>query len=272
MVYQYDHAVLMALSERAKEEHGDKCWPGYSVIAEDSHFSKSTVYRSLDNLAALGFILIADNPNKQGKIYTIQLDRIREVADTKPVKKPRGRKRKLGGKTYYKKPKNTSFNLEDDEEPKTISFNIEEDEELHQTAPVLTDIRDWSEDKFGISGQRLANCIIYQLDYAKNPYIRDSGVTVASMGREKFVTILDSNTPPGWTPENHGKRKPAKVETDKDRETREYYKRIERLKQLKNKRGVCTCGKQDIARKCVSDAYNFECGTDYDFETEGELV
>ena len=71
-------------------------------------------------------------------------------------------------------------------------------------------------------------------------------------------------TPPGWTPENHGKRKPTKVETDKDRETRKYYERIRRLNQLKEK--VCKCGKQDIACPCVSAAYHAES------EIEGELA
>lgn len=67
----------------------------------------------------------------------------------------------------------------------------------------LGDIRDWDEDRFGIPADRLRNCIIYQLDYAKDDYFRKSEITPASMERSKFITVLNDNTPAGWTPEKH---------------------------------------------------------------------
>lgn len=65
----------------------------------------------------------------------------------------------------------------------------------------LTNIQDWSEERFNIPGERLRNCIIYQLEYAKGDWYRENPITVASMGREKFVIKLDADTPVGWTPE-----------------------------------------------------------------------
>jgi len=73
--------------------------------------------------------------------------------------------------------------------------------------PELADIRDWSEDRFGIPGSRLRNCILFQLDYNKNDWYRQNPPTMASMEREKFVTKLDKDTPVGWTPENHNQKK-----------------------------------------------------------------
>jgi hypothetical protein len=72
---------------------------------------------------------------------------------------------------------------------------------------VLDDIRDWDEPRFNISGERLRNCIIYQLDHAKDDYFRKSEITLASMNREKFINLLNENTPTGWNPETRGKKK-----------------------------------------------------------------
>src|ERR1700739_2387868 len=71
----------------------------------------------------------------------------------------------------------------------------------------LDNIRDWSEEKFNIPGERLRNCIIYQLDYAKNAWYRESGISIASMGRENFVRKLNADTPVGWTPGTDSSRK-----------------------------------------------------------------
>jgi hypothetical protein len=78
---------------------------------------------------------------------------------------------------------------------------------------LLGDIRDWDEEKFGIPAERLRNCIVYQLDYAKDDYFRKSELTPASMARSKFITLLNDNTPAGWTPEKHATytRKPKVV-------------------------------------------------------------
>ena len=68
---------------------------------------------------------------------------------------------------------------------------------------LLGDIRDWDEEKSGIPAERLRNCIVYQLDYAKDDYFRKSEITPASMERSKFITLLNDNTPAGWTPEKN---------------------------------------------------------------------
>jgi hypothetical protein len=339
-----DHAVLNALANRANNETG-KCWPGYGLLAEDTHFSRRAVMRAAVKLEKFGLITSEFTTDRNTNTYTLHMDRLVAASLLTPAKN-KGKSKNLAGKYTRKKldlypsdfecdkcgtaptacsciypceqekclvvsgslaghlhhsyvrhrlklqPVAGSESMQlcptDDyshevpggkeeeeieflDESKATSFDLDDaDDDLDPSksgpAPVpvvssvaeLGDIRDWSEDKFGISGQRLANCIIYQLDHAKNPYIRNSGVSVASMGREKFVTMLDSNTPPGWTPENHGKRKPTKVETDKDRETREYYERIHRLKELKDVEGLCKCGSSDFACKCVSAAYHAE--------------
>jgi hypothetical protein len=77
--------------------------------------------------------------------------------------------------------------------------------------PVLAHIPDWNQDTFGIPAERLRNCLTYVLDYRKDDWYRVSGITLASMNRERFVLKLDRDTPPGWTPE---KAKPAKQYTD----------------------------------------------------------
>ena len=78
----------------------------------------------------------------------------------------------------------------------------------------LTDIGQWNTQAFGVSAERLRNCLIYVLDtdenghhYYNNDYYRRNPPTVASMGREKFVCLLDKNTPQGWTP--HSAIKPT---------------------------------------------------------------
>jgi hypothetical protein len=75
------------------------------------------------------------------------------------------------------------------------------------------------------------------------------------MSRPNFIKLLNDKTPPGWTPENHGKRKPTKVETEADRETREYYERLRRLRKLKEDRCTCderdSCGAPKLDCKCV---------------------
>jgi hypothetical protein len=61
----------------------------------------------------------------------------------------------------------------------------------------LTDIRQWHEEVNGISGERLRNCIIYQLDVRKRDFwIKNM---VPAMIR-RLAKELDDETPPGWTP------------------------------------------------------------------------
>jgi hypothetical protein len=131
--------------------------------------------------------------------------------------------------------------------------------DTHQTsvAPTdgLTDIRQWNTQAFGVPAERLRNCLIYVLDFYENDYYCKNPPTVASMGREKFITMLNENTPVGWTPETHGVRKskpkPAgKPETDAEKSLREYDERIKRIKTFR-----CThCGENGVKCKCSTNA------------------
>ena len=61
----------------------------------------------------------------------------------------------------------------------------------------LTNIRDWTESVDGILGERLRNCINFQLDVRKKDFwVRN--MSVAHVRR--FAKSLDEETPPGWTP------------------------------------------------------------------------
>jgi hypothetical protein len=46
-----DHAVLSALANRANNETG-KCWPGYGLLAQDTHFSRRAVSFSRSHCSA----------------------------------------------------------------------------------------------------------------------------------------------------------------------------------------------------------------------------
>jgi hypothetical protein len=76
-----------------------------------------------------------------------------------------------------------------------------QDESVPVTSEGLTDIRQWNTQAFGVSAERLRNCLTFVLDFYENDYYRRNPPTVASMGREKFIRLLDQNTPVGWTPE-----------------------------------------------------------------------
>jgi hypothetical protein len=84
----------------------------------------------------------------------------------------------------------------------------------------LTDIRQWNKTVPGISAERLRNCLSYVLDtdenghyFSSNDYYRRNPPTIASMGRKKFITMLNENTPVGWTPDRTEK-KPESKKTD----------------------------------------------------------
>lgn len=94
---------------------------------------------------------------------------------------------------------------------------------------VLNDIREWSEERFNIPGERLRNCLRFVLDtdekgrhFYSSDYYRKDPITAASMDREKFVRSLDKITPPGWTPESTKKAAPVRVETPEEKKRREY--------------------------------------------------
>jgi hypothetical protein len=57
-----------------------------------------------------------------------------------------------------------------------------------------------NEERFGIDGTRLRNCLIHVLDHRKDTWYRDNPPTVESMSHENFVRKLNRDTLPGWTP------------------------------------------------------------------------
>jgi hypothetical protein len=216
----------------------------FSVIADENNlrYHWSTIQSNMQWLCDRGLVRRKRGQTTEGYRFEV-VGSARKVDEQSTLKTAR----KLKGETYYKKDKPVEPSTDDiDESKKPGSFDDIDDE------PEIGDMRDWAEARHGVSGERLRNCIIYQLDHAKDAYIRNSGITVASMRRPKFIKLLNEKTPPGWTP-NKGK-----VETDDERETREYYERIERLKQLKDMEGLCKCGSSDFACKCVSAAYHAE--------------
>jgi DNA replication protein DnaC len=80
--------------------------------------------------------------------------------------------------------------------------------QVEETLDDLTDMRNWplDEDRNGLSGERLRNCILYCLDYADNEFLNGLDITKGSMESPKFISLIDSRTPPGWTPEKHEKK------------------------------------------------------------------
>jgi hypothetical protein len=66
-------------------------------------------------------------------------------------------------------------------------------------AKPLEDIRDWNEEVDGISGERLRNCIIYQLDVRKKDWWVKN-MSIAHVRRN--AKALDEETPPGWAPKS----------------------------------------------------------------------
>ena len=104
-----DHAVLLSLAQRAPNDTGI-CWPGFGRIAEDTHFSRKSVMRSISKLALLGFISIEPpTGDRASNTYTIRMDKL--VAAS--LLSPKPKKRNM---TTAKMSKTTSFNIEDDDE------------------------------------------------------------------------------------------------------------------------------------------------------------
>lgn len=81
----------------------------------------------------------------------------------------------------------------------TDSTGEKEPEEPARLVPV--NIRDWPTTAFGVSAERLRNCLTFVLDFREDDYYRRNPPTVASMSREAFVRKLVQDTPPNWTPE-----------------------------------------------------------------------
>jgi len=67
------------------------------------------------------------------------------------------------------------------------------------SAPAPSNIRDWSQNMFGVPASRLRACIVYQLDHVKNDWFIKN-LSVSALQRENFVRKLDADTPSEWAP------------------------------------------------------------------------
>jgi hypothetical protein len=130
------------------------------------------------------------------------------------------------GQTGKNKPVEPSYQLPSIEEAPSDLKQSSTRREASPTEPAVTstgtavkptrplnDIREWpcGEDRFGISGQRIRNCIIYQLDVLKSPWYLDKAYpTVSKLNSEVYVTKLNADTPAGWTPEKTDAEKETK--------------------------------------------------------------
>jgi hypothetical protein len=91
-----DHAVLNVLANRANNETG-VCWPGYGLIAEDTHFSRRAVMRSVAKLEQFGFITSELIGERSTNTYTLHMERLVAASLLTPAKN-RGMSKKLRGK------------------------------------------------------------------------------------------------------------------------------------------------------------------------------
>jgi Helix-turn-helix domain len=96
-----DHAVLNALANRANNDTG-KCWPGYGVLAEDTHFSRRAVMRAVAKLEQFGFISTEIPDERSTNTYTLHMCKLVAVSLLAPAKKI-GKGKELRGKYTRKK-------------------------------------------------------------------------------------------------------------------------------------------------------------------------
>jgi hypothetical protein len=96
-----DHAVLNALANRANNETG-KCWPGYGLLAEDTHFSRRAVMRAVAKLEQIGFITTEITDQRSTNTYTLHMDKLVAASLLSPAKN-KGKSKKLRGKHTGKK-------------------------------------------------------------------------------------------------------------------------------------------------------------------------
>lgn len=81
-----DHAVLLALAQRANNETGI-CWAGFGRISSDTHFSRKSVMRSVAKLEQFGFLTIEEpTEDRSCNTYRLQLDKL-VAASTIPARR-----------------------------------------------------------------------------------------------------------------------------------------------------------------------------------------
>ncbi len=76
----------------------------------------------------------------------------------------------------------------------------------------FSDPRQWCRDAFGISAERIRDCVAFHLDERKNPWYL-ANLNSGSLTREKFVKKLNADTPKGWKP-GSGNSKNADLTTE----------------------------------------------------------
>ena len=253
------------LIDKFEPKGGD--WVGYRLNAWESKTSATPVYGRLTDAGRTGDGRSTDAGHipyvKTGRREEVNTDRTASGATPDPAQSGTGET--PPAKSKYQPTPINSFPVIP---PKERKSKPTEPTQKPPTPPVeeLADIRDWNREMFGVPAERLRNCLTYVMGYMEDDYFRKDPPTVASMEREKFVTLLNKRTPPGWTPENHGvhksRIKPADaVETDADRETRERRAQVERIKTFR-----CThCGKNGFNCKCytnVAELAEYLKGTD----------
>jgi hypothetical protein len=87
-----DKAALLCLGDHADNETG-VCFPGYSLIAAETLFSRKAVERSIGVLRHIGFITATPPGERKTTTYKLDLKRIdalvMEQNETTPAKKPK---------------------------------------------------------------------------------------------------------------------------------------------------------------------------------------
>jgi DNA-binding transcriptional ArsR family regulator len=115
-----DRDVLYVLAYRARsaeQEKTNKAWPGYGEIAKRAFVSRRQVMYSIAKLARMQIITIDKRDDGGSNEYTLNVDRMTELATLKQPKSEKGRKSgtvTYKGKTYPKREKSPALPPPDD--------------------------------------------------------------------------------------------------------------------------------------------------------------
>lgn len=128
-----EKAVLLALADHANSD--GVCWPGYTLLCEETFLSRASVSKAINNLCEIGFITI-DKSQRSSTTYQLNIETDPAVIDANRKKamndagvEPPAKIVRMGGKTYSRKPQEEIQFLDGDKA--TTTFDIEnEDDEL----------------------------------------------------------------------------------------------------------------------------------------------
>jgi hypothetical protein len=110
-----DRDVLYVLAYRARsaeQEETNKAWPGYGEIAKRAFVSRRQVMYSIAKLARMQIISIDKRGDGDSNKYTLNVDRMTELATLKQSKSGNGRKSGTvthKGKKYSKREKSPAL-------------------------------------------------------------------------------------------------------------------------------------------------------------------